>query len=134
MVELTVKNLAKRYCEICGGLTSIRRKFSSHSASNASLASNVRVQADLVWGTTVIDTRCLDQDLDVDLAHVLRHTEEASGEVLSRLHHAVLTLCPEHRQLTLSGEVVEQVSVQLPVLHTKQKVLATTERCKEFGA
>jgi serine/threonine protein kinase HipA of HipAB toxin-antitoxin module len=117
-VELTVTQDQLVLIYVCSGLTSVDGELISNRASDAALTGNIRVEANLIRRAAVVDPRRLDQDLDVDFAHVLRHclrsaptrtilsrhiphtTKETSSKILRRLHHAILTLRAEHRQLT----------------------------------
>ena len=110
------------------GVEGVDGKAARSCAANASLTRDVRVVADLVWSSGVVETRSLNKDLDVDLLQILRHTKETSGKVLGSLDHAILGLRSEDRKSLLSSEVIQQFPVQLSVFDTKEEVLAASER------
>ena len=92
-------------------------KFGSDSAANTATTGDVSVGANFIGSPGVVDSRVLDQNLDIDLVQVFRHAEETSCEVLGCLDHTILRFGTEDWKSVLSGEVVgitqlgEQVSV-----------------------
>jgi len=116
------------------GVESVDSELVGDGATDATTAGDVGVGADLVGSTRVVDSRVLDQDLDVDLVEVFRNTKETSSKVLGSLDHAVLRLGAEDGKGVLVGEVVQELTVQLTVLDTELEVLATTKGSKKLGA
>lgn len=77
----------------------------------------------------IFDTRIL----TVDLIKILWYSKETSSKVVGCLDHPILRLRPKHRQSSLLGKVVEQVSVLLSCCDPKLKVLRSTERSQELS-
>lgn len=65
--------------------------------------------------------------------HAIRTAKEPSSKILRRLHHTILTLRAEHRQLTRSSEVIQQMPIQLPVRNTQHELLAASKRRQQLG-
>lgn len=115
-------------------IKSIVRKNRRHGTADIPQALDIGVVADIVRCARVVHPRRLDEDLDVHLIQVLGHAEEAGGEVLGGLDHAVLGLGPEDGDGAGLGEVVEEVAVELAVLDPEQELLAAPERRQQLGA
>src|SRR3954470_10939747 len=90
-------------------IESISSKARCYRASNASFCCHVRVLADLIWRTRVVDAIGLNDDLNVDLVHVFRYAKETSGKILSSLDHAILGLSTEDWDSAGGCEVVKQM-------------------------
>jgi hypothetical protein len=116
------------------GIESVDGELVGDGATDTTTTGNVRVGADLVSSTRVVDGRVLDQDFNVDLVQVFGNTEETSSKVLGSLDHAILRLGAEDGEGVLLSEVVEQLTVQLTVLDTKLEVLATAKGGKELSS
>lgn len=150
-MELTITQDQLVFIFVDWGLTSVDGELVSDLAPDAALTGNIRVETNFVRRAAVVHPGRLDQDLNVDFAHVLRHcsqsaptppisnhhrirtAKEPSREILRRLHHAILTLRAEHRQLARGSEVVQQVPIQLPVRNAQHKFLAASKRRQQLS-
>ena len=86
--RVTYLRLQTGDCRVEGGGSKRR----SDGATNASLAGDVGIVANLIWRTRVIEAECFDKDLYINLVQIFGNTKETSRKVISRLNHAVLRL------------------------------------------
>lgn len=115
------------------GVEGVVGECSGGRATDAATAGNVGVGAGFVSSTGVVDAASLDENLNVDLVHVLWDAEETSGKVLGGLDHSVLGLCAEDGKGFGGCEVVEELTVQLTILNTELEVLTAAERSQKLS-